>query len=233
MRPLSALLLIALAGCAAPELETVEDVQAACQDGSLELLNLPVQIDSVEGCAWDTGDNLPAQQGIFAAYTETVVNVLPPDSRTLVCGMDLDFDGDWLYDDDFFLTWNQAIIAGSKGQVMDEFSSWEHFPLWDWEVIVDLDVPGGFGGGGWQPYCAGEGEFFAECDIPDGRSSGPGANPRSLDREYEEEIVWELGLRAMLMDTLDIGVAVTGDNDDGDCSHADLDLTIEAQVITW
>ena len=61
----------------------------------------------------------------------------------------------------------------------------------------------------------------------------PGANPRSLDLEYEQEVVWELALRANLMDTLDIGVAVTGDNDDGDCAHADLDLTIEAQVITW
>jgi len=223
---LLALLLLA-PGCATPTFETPAEIAELCASSSLQAVAFDVFIDDREGCDWDAAGNVPEDQGVYTAR-QTEVSVVDGLENTVLCSLDFDFNGDFEYDDDFFLTWNQAILVANRGAVVDEFSEWGRYPLFDWDDIVELDMPGGFT---FSPFCAGEDDGDADCEVP--RESNNGNWSGDLEYNPDPEVVHELAFRAQSLGMIEVGLTTTGDNDEDDCRNTELDLEVTGTGVVF
>lgn len=228
-RLLIAALPVLAAGCSVPDLESPADVAALCADRSLSQISFDVFIDDEgPGCNWGSDGNIDEDQGVYTARREDsyVVEGL---ENTVLCSLDFDFNGDFTYDDDFFLTWNDAILLTNRGRVVGEFSEWLRYPLFEWDDIVELEIPFG---NSIVNFCAGEEDGDADCEIPFQRQNGSWDG----DLEYAPDppVVHELSFRAQSFGVLDVGLVATGDNDDDeDCAHSELDLEVTGTGIVF
>ncbi len=224
--PLLSLILLAPA-CAVPSFETVSEITELCAAGSLQTISFDVFIDERDGCSWGEEGNVEEDQGAYTAR-EADIRSIEGMENTVVCSLDFDFNGDFTYEDDFFLTWNDAILLSNRGLVIEEFSEWMRYPLFAWDDIVELEIPTSQS---FTPFCAGEDEGNASCEVPRKRNNGNWEG----DLEYDVDliVVHELAFRAQSLGGLDIGLVTTGDNDEEDCSHSELDLEVTGTGVVF
>lgn len=228
MKLLSLLSLLLLApACAVPSLETVTEITELCADSSLETIAFDVFIDESDGCSWGEDGNIEEDQGVYTAR-DAVIRSIEGMENTVMCSLDFDFHGDFTYEDDFFLTWNDAILLTNRGSVVGEFSEWMRYPVFEWDDIVDLEIPTSQN---FTPFCAGEDDDNADCEVPRERNNGNWEG----DLEYDVDliVVHELAFRAQSFGRLDIGLVTTGDNDEDDCSHSELDLEVTGTGVVF
>jgi len=217
------LALLLLAGCT-PNIETVQDVIDLCAARNVTTYSAPALIDDRDGgCPFGEGDNIAEDQAVLTARVEEFV-LADVGVDTLLCSIDLDFDGNWHYDDHFFLTWNGKVLASSDAGLVDEFFTAGSFPIYAWDDIVELQISGSSG----DKFCACEEDGDADCTIPSG-----GNNSGRMDIEFESNLQAELALDAWTQGQVEIGLITTGDNDDEDCGHSDLDLELEGMQIQF
>ena len=68
-----------------------------------------------------------------------------------------------VYDDNFWFTFDNVVLAGSYGPMVDQFETEGSLPIYDWDAVVgtsfdfDNSVP---------TYCLGEDEGQSDCEIP-------------------------------------------------------------------
>jgi len=213
------LLFLLAAGCAAPTFDAPADVATYCADRSVQTFDTTITIPAATaGCAWDSGDNVSEEQGVYTARVESF-EAIPDLADATICALDFDFSRGFEFDDDVFLTWNRAVLLTNQGGVLENLSSWERYPLWHWDDLVEFAFP--FQS---ESFCAGADEGLAECEIPRVTGGGGGSWTGDLSYEPDAAVVHELAWRSIQLGGPELGVAITGDNDATDCTHTELEV---------
>lgn len=235
-----ALILVAATGCEpigvdldkAPA-ETIEDAESladACEEAMPQTTALTVTFDGYSGaCPWGEGDNLEPEDARVTARVEQSESLNLGDD-TVLCDVNFDFQvGDvdsqaMQYDDNFFFTFNDVILAASYAPIMDKFARDGDLPLYEWDAIVgvEFDFPTDQ-----ETFCLGESDGLATCSIPPPET----LEPMALD--FEPELVNQLSFRALSLGRLDYGFITFGDNDEAtDCSHETFTFEVQVSYIT-
>lgn len=230
LRPLTLLLPFTLAcqsgKVSLGDLEEPEDILDACESSDPEEISIqvlfPAQRDT---CPWGEGDNQDAEGGVFTARVEQTQALELPENA-VICDMTLDFSGlvpgeiqVMAYDDHFFYTFNDVVLAASYGPAVDSFAESDGMPTYAWDALVgeDYHLESDF-----DAYCLGDGSGDSTCDIPDTEVEGP------ISLSYSDELVSQLSLLAVEDQRYDFGFVTTGDNDpETDCMHEAFAFTIE------
>ncbi|HCH64229.1 MAG TPA: hypothetical protein DFR83_15605, partial [Deltaproteobacteria bacterium] len=146
------------------------------------------------------------------------------------CGLEFDFLGisggegtEMYYDDNFFFTFDDVVLAGSYGPMVDGLATEGSLPIYDWanvvgtEIEFDDTIP---------PFCLGEDDGQSDCTIP------PPQTEQVMALEFDEQIVNELSLRAVQSERFDFSFITMGDNDpELDCAHDFFGFSVEVPYV--
>jgi hypothetical protein len=210
------------------DINSAEDVATLCAESEPQTATLTVDFPATApGCPWGEGDNLETEDAHVTARVEQVLSLdLPP--GVVVCDLAFDFQGisggtgtPMVYDDHFWFTFDDVVLAASNGPLISAFSEESGLPIYDWSAVAGS--PFDFETATW---CLGEDEGRASCDIPPPETNG------IMSLSFEESLVSELSFRAVQQDRFDFAFITMGDNDrDRDCSHEDFSFTVEVPYV--
>ena len=214
------------------DLEEPEDIVEACEANEPETVTIDVVFpETTDACPWGEADNLPPDDGLFTARVGQHEQLeLPEDG--VICDMAFDFSGlvpgevqVMVYDDHFFFTFNDIVLAASYGPAVDEFEAPDGMPVYSWADIRGLDY---HADSAYDAYCLGDESGDSECDIPDTEVEGP------ISLSYSEDLVSRLGFLAIEAEQFEFGFVTTGDNnEDSDCMHEEFGFTIEVPYLPY
>ena len=208
------------------DLEDAGDIADACDEYEPEEITLDVVFPAqTESCSWGEDGNMDAEGGVFTARIEELQQLdMPEDS--VICDMEFDFTeilpGEvqfMTYDDHFFFTFNDIVLAASYGPIVEELQEEDGLYMYEWNPVsgVDYHIETDF-----DAYCLGDGTGESTCDIPDTETEGP------ISLAYSDDLVSQLSLIAIESERYDFGFITTGDdNPDTDCMHEEFGFTIE------
>lgn len=189
---------------------TIEDV---CKTQTLQTLTQPINFPERRDCSFGQGDNLPIRNGFVQAYFTEKAEVSLPENAVL-CGIDIKSESAELrYDDYLFFSLNDLILASSNTELSAHFDKADTVYQWNWEKLKGQSFPNLD-----QPYCLGSGT----CVIPPTDSVGP----FDLSFNAEDKSFQAVAGQALKEKSVTFSLTTTGDNDDGDCSHTDFNLSV-------
>ena len=223
------------AGCNEGVLDLSKDtgsIEDLCNNPAYEQTPLAFDLNFAEdppGCDWGDNGNLEREQGTVTARAEQVQGLSLPEG-TVMCDVLLDFNGvdpssvqTIIYDDHFFLTFNDAVLASSHGGLVAYFTQEDNLPIYRWGSIVGEPV--NFNSA--EPYCLGEDLGLAECEIPPSDQQGP------ISLAYDEDIIHKLSKRAIEENRFDYSFITIGDNDaSSDCTHEAFSFVVTARTLS-
>ena len=205
-----------------------EDIQEVCESGTPQTLQLLVEFAAPPpGCDWGEDGNLEREDLSIRARREQVDSLELP-GNVVICDVEFDFEGvsggegtPMVFDDAFLFTFNDVVLVASQGSMLDVLEA-DPFYTYDWSAI--RGGPLEFGEG-IESYCIGEEEGLSDCEIPAPETSG------IMSLSFEEEVIGELSLRAVLEERYDFSFITMGDNDDTDCYHEDFAFEVEVPYV--
>ncbi len=227
-------MLLLLAACADQKIDlsdvsSADEVTEACEQYTPETVTLEVVFPAqTESCPWGEGDNLDPEGGLLTARVEqTQALTLPTDA--IICDLAFDFSGlvpdevqVMRYDDHFFFTFNDLVLASSLAVAVDELPG--ELPTWDWSALAGFD----YHATGWEyePYCLGAEAGDTTCEIPETETEG------TMNLSFPDALVAELSAAAIEAGRYDFAFVTTGDDDaDRDCRHAEFGFTVEVPYL--
>jgi hypothetical protein len=236
MRPL--LLLLALAGCTPGEVKlddyddigSADDVSNICAEHTPETTTLAVRFEATtEGCRWNENGNLAPEDAVVTARDEQTETLDLGDS-VVVCDMTFDFAGPdpevaqvMRYDDNFFLTYDDVVLAASYAPMVERFSEEDGLPVYDWDALSGME----FGFDTSTPtFCLGADEGLSECVIP------PPESEDEMTLSFGDELLSQLSYRAIAADRYDFSFITIGDNDPAsDCTHEAFEFEVTVPYV--
>lgn len=216
-------MLLLLLGCEAKTvvidpIEDLEDLEAACEEGTPEDVTVSVSFAETASpdCGWGEGGNLEALDAHVTARVEESDAISVPDGA-VVCDATFDFavdpegDGSIMrYDDGFFFAFDDVLLSSSHADLVALLPTEDDLVVWDWDALAGT----GLDFGEVPTWCLGEEEGRATCDIP------PPETPGEMALDFDADLVAELSLRAIEQDRMEFTFITFGDNDAAtDCSH--------------
>ena len=211
-------------------IDSTEDIETICTDNEPVSVTLLVEFPATSpGCPFGEDDNLDAEQGVITARVEQFSELALPD-EVVVCDLSFDFVGisggegtPMVYDDNFWFTFDDVVLAGSYGPMVEQFDTEGSLPLYSWDQIVgtefefDDSVP---------TFCLGESDGRSECEIPPPETDG------IMSLQFGDDLVNELSLRAVQSERFDFSFITMGDNDpDQDCAHEYFAFSVEVPYV--
>ena len=219
-------------GITDPSVASVEELEELCEQGIPETVLLDVVFPAEEaGCDWGQNGNLQMAQGRVTGRSEQVVQVELPQTG-VICDLGFAFDTidpsfsqqqQFVYDDNFFLTFNDVVLAASYGPMVTElFENDRGLYRYDWDRLKGYE----FGFGGAPTYCIGADEGLSECNIPPPETNG------LMSLAFGGELVRRLSYVAVEENRFEFMLATVGDNDpQSDCSHEAFGFQIEVTYV--
>lgn len=202
--------------------DTAAEPDASCDGGELVQGTAVISFEAYDSiCPWMYDDNLYPMSGRATARVEQQEWVPIPDGARL-CGLTLTGVG-WEtesppFDDHFLLTVADVVVASSSAELVQPLVGSDGLPRYSWSVLAGVEFDPGVG----AAWCLSQGPDGA-CEIPS--ADAPGPLVAALD---------DLAVQALQPEVsapLGVGLVVVGDNDiSGDCTHAQLDVTVGWQV---
>jgi hypothetical protein len=233
------MILVWVTGCTSGKIESdeevnggsfsLEDIEQLCNEEAPISVKLAVEFPATDpDCPWDTADNLPIEQGAITARIEQTAELALPEG-VVVCGMDYDFLGPSggtgtpiVYDDNFYFTFDDVLLATSYEPAVDWFETREGLPLYAWDSLVGQE----FDHGNTESWCLGDDDDRSDCEIPPTETRGV------MSLSFDPDLVNELSLRALQEDRYVFSFITTGDNDpESDCSHEDFAFEVEVGYV--
>lgn len=204
------------------------DVGDLCAESAPATTSIPVVFDAYDdGCPWGEDGNLETEDAHCTARVEQVETV-DIGTGAVICDVTFDFrvgGGEaqrMVYDDNFFLTFDDVVLAASYGPYVDLFPRDGDLPIYDWDSIVGQP----FEFGDIPTYCLGEDEGLATCTIPAPETNGP------IALQFDATIIEALSTRAVELGRVDYGFITFGDNDAStDCSHEEFSFEVEISYV--
>ena len=211
------------------EVEDAGDVEDLCDDFEDAIETDTVELifpAMTEPCPWGEDDNGTPTKALISARVEQSVSLDLDD--VVLCDIDMDMTGlvpDEVqlmeFDDHFFFTFNDIVMASSNEPLVSNLPTDDGMPVYEWESVFGQPYDNYA-----APYCLGEEDGDADCEIPQTHTTGP------ISLDFGEDVITELSVRAFDDDRYDYGFVVTGDdNADSDCRHAEFGFTVEVEYL--
>ena len=208
-----------------------DDVKELCAVNTKKTVVLDVLFPAEEaGCQWGENGNLTMMQGRVTARSEQHVDLELPQGG-IICDLDFEFESvdasleqrSFVYDDNFFLTFNDVVLAASYApMVVDRFQNEAGLYRYNWDRLKGYQ----FGFGTVPTYCIGADEGLSECTIPPPETNGP------MALTFGGELVRQLSYVAVQEKRFEFMLATIGDNDpQTDCSHETFGFQIEVTYL--
>lgn len=201
------------------------DIERDCAEGPLVpfMAQLDFPILGAD-CPWNIGDNLSPMQEVAAARVEEA-RMPPIPSSALVCDLTIQAGGAGVvlrYDDNFALLVGDVVLAASDRGLIEDLPTDGDLRLWRWSQVRGrrMEVSAT------DPYCLGQDEGRAECEIP------PTDTPGVLRLDFDEDLVRELALRTLSARDVRVTLVTIGDNDPfTDCSHGAFSVLVSGEIV--
>jgi hypothetical protein len=202
--------------------------EEACAESTPLSTTLSVTFDETyDGCAWGKNGNLQANDAHVSGRVEQTES-LDLGTSVVLCDATFDFNPNggvgqgMQYDDNFFFTFDDVVLAASYSPLVDEFARDGDLPIYSWDAIAGVE----FGFDESTPtYCLGEDAGHATCTIPPPETNG------KMSLSFDETIQDALAERALSQGRLDYGFITIGDNDNSDCSHAEFSFNVDVSYV--
>lgn len=176
------------------------------------VLNFPERQD----CNWNqNGNGEKRNEYMQARESQTRSFGLP--ANAVLCELSLESTMNNLHYDDFlFFTMNDYVLIGSNSFFVNKFAKEGNLFVWDWAKIYGMP---------WQeqgPYCLAGSEH---CEIPGHDMTG------GVDVALDTGVLSELALKILKDEDVKFSLIATGDNDEEDCFHSELNLELSGEYI--
>jgi hypothetical protein len=193
------------------------------------------EVGSAPVCAWNQSGNTAMNNGYATArYAQLRELNLP--AGAIVCGAQFIFATQAMqYDDDFFFTVNNYIIASNNDYWQNNFMQTGILPIsasqdleiksFSWNSIVGM---GNYNKTGLSPggnYCLGQQEGLSSCSWPKTQVAG------SISMSISSNITTALGLTSQ-SGKMKLSFITTGDDNAGsDCQHEPLSMRLKIRYL--
>lgn len=172
-------------------------------------------------CRFGQGDNLSRVDGQIRAYLKQTAVVDLPEGATL-CGFALSHDAASMrYDDEMFFSVNDKLLLATKDYT-EFFTEKDDFYSFNWEGLKSQYYDS-FDN---RPvYCAGGAEGLSSCSVPQTETNG------QIKLTFSDSMDAILA-RALQKDrSLSFDWITTGDNDNSDCRHTEINLKLKLRYV--
>jgi hypothetical protein len=208
------------------EVLTITDIRDLC--GRLPRQSRTVDVvfpSRIGSCTWNEDGNLDPVDGVVRARSEETVSLALQDQETL-CGIRIESpEQEVIFDDELFLTFNDAVLLSSY-DYNAHFSLEDGFFFYNWESLIGGYNPGQYPLLG--SYClGGDASAPSLCEVPSSESLGR----FFLDVGGQE--AEKLSFLAKQQKRADLGLIITGDDDQNDCSHSQITIGVELSTVSW
>ncbi len=180
-----------------------------------------------QSCAWGQNNNLSKNNGKHTARREQTQKLDLP-AGAVLCNMKISSDGGTIkYDDAFFLTFNDYVIASNAKPAVDKLTrenvsaTNKTVPLYkyDWLKIRGSDTSE-------SNYCVGSAQSIASCSWPQTEQSG------AFKLTYNSDLIRKISDKGSAGEQ-ELTFIVTGDDDaSSDCQHSGVELDIAIDFFT-
>lgn len=172
--------------------------------------------DTRQTCDWNRGGNLDRRDMWHQARTEQVVSVALPTGSTL-CHVEFEFSQQrFRFDDHFWLTFNDVILAASI-DYRDRFGVTNGYSLFDWSKLV---------GTRWDT--SREGVWClagANCSWPRTDTEG------TIRMDFRQGTYYAVTARDRSRTRHDFKLITVGDNDSTDCQHRPVSANVTLKYV--
>ncbi len=207
---------------------TVSELSKSCDqaraEGRISQYKTDIVFDNNgKTCAWEMNGNLSKFDTIVRARTENYKTVSVPSDAT-VCNVQLNHSdvSDFRYDDNIIMTLNDRILT-STTNFSQHFSYDSGLYKYEWGRLIGKPAQNNASDSTPdKQYCAGRSEGLANCLFPQTETTG------RIQLDFHEALIQRV-LALTTPKTLKLGVITTGDNDDTDCLHTPIKLSVDVE----
>jgi hypothetical protein len=197
----------------------VDQFQAVCSQGTKKTLTQKIRFPETTNCRFGTAGNLGRRDAYLQAMeAQTTAITLP--GKAQLCGVSVTSAVSTIqYDDFMILTLNGYVLLSSNADILKglEGSSSTAYK-WDFSRIrgvpVDFDSPS---------YCMGSDSSVCNIPVTD--------TPGQFQMKVDPTSLIHLADQVVENHTLNFALVATGDNDDQDCWHTELNLDFTLQYV--
>jgi hypothetical protein len=187
--------------------------------GTKKTLTQKIRFPETRNCRFGTAGNLPRKDGHLQAMEAQTTSITLP-GKAQLCGVSVNSQISTIqYDDFMILTLNGYVLLSSNSQILEGLEgSADTAYKWDFNRIrgipVDFDSPS---------YCMGAGSSLCTVPVTD--------TPGQFHFQVDPTSLIHLADQVVENHTLNFALVATGDNDDRDCWHTELNLDFTLQYV--
>jgi hypothetical protein len=197
----------------------IEKFQRVCSQGTKKTLSQRIQFPEKKDCRWNQAGNLGRRDAFLQAMEAQTTSISLPNNAQL-CGISVNSEVSTIqYDDFMVLTLNGYVLMSSNKTLLQglEGSSSRAFK-WDFTRVrgsaADFNSPA---------YCLGTSSSI--CKIPDTDTLG------KFQIKVDPTSLIHLANQVVDNKVMNFALIATGDNDDRDCYHTELNLDFTLQYV--
>ncbi len=203
-----------------PKLSTVEGIRDACALAAdrLETTTQLLYFPEHKLCNWGTAPNRTQEEALVQASETTATELKLPTGHICGIGIESAKDATLIYDDMLVLALDSQIIYVSNKDLTENLEKKNGIFTWDFNKVVGQQFVN-FDG---IPYCIGD---ESECSFPTTDKQGP------VTINLASEKIAGIALTLQGKSSAPVTLTATGDNEDKDCYHSELNLTVTIKSI--
>jgi hypothetical protein len=197
----------------------IDQFQTLCNQGSKKTLTQKIRFPETRNCRFGSAGNLARKDGHLQAMEAQTTSITLP-GKAQLCGVSVDSQISTIqYDDFMILTLNGYVLLSSNSQILEGLEgSAETAYKWDFNRIrgipVDFNSPS---------YCMGADSALCTVPVTD--------TPGQFHFKVDPTSLIHLADQVVENHTLNFALVATGDNDDRDCWHTELNLDFTLQYV--
>lgn len=177
--------------------------------------------DPKVACDWMKDGNLSVKD-LYARARREQLESFQMEEKSLICDVSFRFpEQKFIYDDHFFLTYDNVVLASSNHDMVKHLSKIDEMPVYSWDSVVNKEL---FTTN--SPFYLGLGEYSGSGGYMP-RTEVSGVMALQVDNLLIKKIT-ALDLNKTLHS---FGFVTIGDNNVSDCQHAPISFTVEINYI--
>ncbi len=197
----------------------VDQLQALCSAGTKKTLTQKIRFPETTNCRFGSAGNLGRRDAYLQAMEAQTTSITLP-GKAQLCGVSVTSAVSTIqYDDFMILTLNGYVLLSSNADILKGLEGGANTAYkWDFSRIrgtpVDFDSPA---------YCMGSGSSVCTVPVTD--------TPGQFQMKVDPTSLIHLADQVVENHTLNFALVATGDNDDLDCWHTELNLDFTLQYV--
>ncbi|WP_141732837.1 hypothetical protein [Oligoflexus tunisiensis] len=197
----------------------VDQFQALCSQGTKKTVTQKIRFPETKNCRFGSAGNLARKDAYLQAMEAQTTSITLP-GKAQLCGVSVNSEVSTIqYDDFMILTLNGYVLLSSNSRILEGLEgSADTAYKWDFSRIrgvpVDFDS---------SSYCMGMNASLCTVPVTD--------TPGQFQFKVDPTSLIHLADQVVENHTLNFALVATGDNDDQDCWHTELNLDFTLQYV--